>query len=186
MRLTDRKSERLYESERVSHSSCPTLCDPVDCSPSGSSVHGISQQEYWSGLSISFSGESSQPRHQTWVSPTLHADFTVWATREAYISLLKSLPWEYIIWEILFNLTIYIMLNSSIHWKFHQTYQWCVSLWLSSKWPYIPKNLFILVIDNWVIFLECLQGVNHGSDYWRYSNKENKRKFSPCILYILV
>ena len=114
------------------------------------------------------------------------ADFTVWATREAYISLLKSLPWEYIIWEILFNLTIYIMLNSSIHWKFHQTYQWCVSLWLSSKWPYIPKNLFILVIDNWVIFLECLQGVNHGSDYWRYSNKENKRKFSPCILYILV
>ena len=23
--------------------SCPTLCDPMDCSPSGSSVHGIFQ-----------------------------------------------------------------------------------------------------------------------------------------------
>ena len=27
-----------------------TLCDPVDCSPPGSSAHGISRQEYWSGL----------------------------------------------------------------------------------------------------------------------------------------
>ena len=30
--------------------SCPTLWDPMDCSPQGSSVHGISRQEYWSGL----------------------------------------------------------------------------------------------------------------------------------------
>ena len=29
--------------------SCPTLCDPIDCSLSCSSVHGILQQEYWSG-----------------------------------------------------------------------------------------------------------------------------------------
>ena len=30
--------------------SCPTLCDPMDCSPPGFSVHGISRQEHWSGL----------------------------------------------------------------------------------------------------------------------------------------
>ena len=30
--------------------SCPTLCNPMDCSPPGSSVHGILWQEYWSGL----------------------------------------------------------------------------------------------------------------------------------------
>ena len=30
--------------------SCPTLCDPLDCSLPSSSVHGIFQQEYWSGL----------------------------------------------------------------------------------------------------------------------------------------
>ena len=29
---------------------CPTLCDLVDRSPLGSSVHGSSRQEYWSGL----------------------------------------------------------------------------------------------------------------------------------------
>ena len=28
---------------------CLTLCDPTDCSPPGSSVHGILQEEYWSG-----------------------------------------------------------------------------------------------------------------------------------------
>ena len=32
--------------------SCPTLCDPMDCSLPGSSVHGISRQEYWSGVPL--------------------------------------------------------------------------------------------------------------------------------------
>ena len=31
---------------------CPTLWSPVGCSPPGSSVHGLSQQEYWSGLAF--------------------------------------------------------------------------------------------------------------------------------------
>ena len=30
--------------------SCPTLCDPIDSSPPGSSVPGFSRQEHWSGL----------------------------------------------------------------------------------------------------------------------------------------
>ena len=30
--------------------SYPTLCDHVDCSPPGSSVHGFSRQEYWSNF----------------------------------------------------------------------------------------------------------------------------------------
>ena len=29
---------------------CPTLCDPMDCSPPGSSALGFSRQEYWSGF----------------------------------------------------------------------------------------------------------------------------------------
>ena len=33
-----------------SHHSCPTLCTPKNYSLLGSSVHGILQQEYWSGL----------------------------------------------------------------------------------------------------------------------------------------
>ena len=30
--------------------SCPTLCDPMDGRPPGSSVHGLLQAKYWSGL----------------------------------------------------------------------------------------------------------------------------------------
>ena len=32
--------------------SCLTLCGPLDCSPPSSSIHGISHQEYWNGLSF--------------------------------------------------------------------------------------------------------------------------------------
>ena len=48
--------------------SCPTLCDPVDCSPPGSSVHGILQARILEWVAISFSRGSSQPRDQTHVS----------------------------------------------------------------------------------------------------------------------
>ena len=54
--------------------SCLTLCDPMDCNPPGSSVHGIFfRQEYWSGwVAISSSRRSFQPKHQTHVSYVLH------------------------------------------------------------------------------------------------------------------
>ena len=48
--------------------SCPTLCDPVDYSPPGSSVHGILQAGILEWVAISSSRGSSQPRGQTWVS----------------------------------------------------------------------------------------------------------------------
>ena len=39
------------KSESEVAQSCPTLSDPMDCSPPGSSVHGIFQaKEYWSGV----------------------------------------------------------------------------------------------------------------------------------------
>jgi len=38
---------------------CPTLCDPVDCNPSGSSVRGISQAGILEWVAVSFSRESS-------------------------------------------------------------------------------------------------------------------------------
>ena len=48
--------------------SCPTLCDPVYCSPSGSSIHGIFQTRILERVAISYSRESSQNRDQTLVS----------------------------------------------------------------------------------------------------------------------
>ena len=53
------------------------LFDPMDCSPPGSSVHGISQARILEWVSISYSRESSQPRNQTHdsVSPALAGGF---------------------------------------------------------------------------------------------------------------
>ena len=52
--------------------SCLTLCDPMDCSPSGSSVHGILQAITLEWVAIPFSRGSSRPRDRTLVS-TLQA-----------------------------------------------------------------------------------------------------------------
>ena len=43
-------------------------CDPMDCSPPGFSVHGISQARILEWVAISFSRGSSQPRNQTHIS----------------------------------------------------------------------------------------------------------------------
>ena len=43
----------------------PTLCNSMDCSPPGSSVHGILQARILEWVSISFSRVSSQPRDHT-------------------------------------------------------------------------------------------------------------------------
>ena len=44
---------------------CPTLCNPMDCSLLGSSVHGISQARILECVAISYPRASSQPRDRT-------------------------------------------------------------------------------------------------------------------------
>ena len=40
--------------------SCPTLRDPMDCSPPGSSIHGIFQARVLEWVAIAFSGRDSE------------------------------------------------------------------------------------------------------------------------------
>ena len=68
---------------------CPTLCDPMDCSPPGSSVHGVLQARVLEGAAIPFSRESSQPRDWTRFSCLAGGFLTVWATREALETLIR-------------------------------------------------------------------------------------------------
>ena len=58
----------MKESESEVAQLCPTLCDPMDCSLPGSSIHGIFQARVLEWVAISFSRGSSQPRDRTWVS----------------------------------------------------------------------------------------------------------------------
>ena len=56
---------------------CPTLRDPMDPSPPGSSVHGILQARMLEWVAIPFSSESSQLRDQTLVSCTAGGFFSI-------------------------------------------------------------------------------------------------------------
>ena len=72
------------ESESEVAQSCLTLCNPMDYSLPGSSVHGIFQTRVLEWVAIAFSRGSSQPRDWTRVSHIVGRHFTVWATREVW------------------------------------------------------------------------------------------------------
>ena len=62
---------------------CPTLWDPMDCSPSVFSIHGDSPSRILEWVAMPSSRESSQPRDWTQVSCIAGGFFTDWTTREA-------------------------------------------------------------------------------------------------------
>ena len=83
--------------------SCLTLCDPMDCSLPGSSVHGIVQARILEWVAISSSRESSQPMNQTHTSYVsfigrqvfffvLFCFVLFWATRKAPEYIFEELP----------------------------------------------------------------------------------------------
>ena len=79
---------------RIFHSllciqSCPTLCDPIDCSLPGSSVHGILQARIRKWIDMPSSRRSFQPRD--WTHGLLHPlhcrrILYHWSTREVHAS----------------------------------------------------------------------------------------------------
>ena len=61
------------KSESEVAQSCPTPSDPMNYSPLGSSVHGISRQEYWSGVPLP--------------SPSRYAAAAAAKSRQSYLTL---------------------------------------------------------------------------------------------------
>ena len=59
----------VYAAAAKSLQSCLTLCNPMDCSPPGFSVHGISRQEHWITLPFPPPGGLNSP-----VFPALQMD----------------------------------------------------------------------------------------------------------------
>ena len=81
-RPPDSSGDKVTSESEVAQS-CPTLCDPMDCSLPGFSVHGIFQARVLEWVAISFSRGYSWPRGWTQVSHIAGRRFTVWAIREA-------------------------------------------------------------------------------------------------------
>ena len=63
---------------------CPTLCDPVACSPAGSSIHRISQARIWSGVSFPSPGDLPNlgTKPELLASPALQAQSTNWGKKK--------------------------------------------------------------------------------------------------------
>ena len=137
-------TEKGKESEAAQ--SCPTLCDPMNCSLPGSSVHGIFPSRVQQWVAISSSGGSSRPRDWTRVSCIAGRHFTIWATREAVYtenrpSNLTSLG------QVLSTRNIP---SSFCYWSI-AVLQHCVSFCCTAKWirhvyTYIPTSLNFLSI----------------------------------------
>ena len=114
------------ESESEVTQSCPTLCDPMDCSLPGSSVHGIFQARVLEWVAISFSRWSSWPRDWTWVSRIAGRRFTIWADYQSSKVLLDYRASAHSTWAtdtlIIYVLVLVIkcnqppVFNCSLHW----------------------------------------------------------------------
>ena len=119
--------------------SCPTLCDPMDCSLPGSSIHGIFQARVLEWIAISFSRRSSRSRDWTWVSRIVGRCFTDWATREVHN-----------IWEeyIILNAILYKVLSLGIFWIICEGGTMC---WENSVlyYQYVPLNYMHVWIFYW-------------------------------------
>ena len=86
----------------LSHS---VMSDPLDCSPPGSSVHGIFQARILEWVALSFSRGSSPSRDQTWV-PSLQVDsLHFWETNLNFIlrSLLLLMTQALTFYDVLFS-----------------------------------------------------------------------------------
>ena len=69
--------QMVIETESEVAQSCSILCDPVDCSLLGFSIHGIFQARELEWIAISFSRASFQSRDRTQVSHATDRCFTV-------------------------------------------------------------------------------------------------------------
>ena len=83
--------------------SCPILWDPINCSPPGSSIHGIFQARILQWVAISFSSRSSWPRDRTQVSHICKQQTGSKYEKEyhkavychpAYLTSMQSTSWE--------------------------------------------------------------------------------------------
>ena len=119
---------RPYHKESEVGQPCPTLCDPMDCSLPGFSVHGIFvhgifQARVLEWGAIYFSRGSSWPSDRTQVSCIAGRRFTLWATREAPP---KNLTHDMV-----------VDIASSLNWPEHEEI-WVVTPALHiAVWPYL-------------------------------------------------
>ena len=72
------------------------LCDPMDCSLPGSSVHGVLQARILAWVAIPFYRRFSQSRDRTQVFCLAGRFFTICTTRGAFLSIISPFPYVFL------------------------------------------------------------------------------------------
>ena len=114
---------------------CPTLCDPVDCGPLGSSIHGILQARILEWIAFSFSRGSPWPRDRNLDS--------IWKSRDV------TLPTKFrLVKAMVFPVVIYGCESWTIKKAEHQRIDafelWCWRILLRVLWTAQRSNQSIL------------------------------------------
>ena len=123
----------------------PTLCDPMDYSQTGSSVHGVLQAGILEGVTISFFREFSRSRDQTCISCIGRWILYHWAIQEE----------RYIYIHIC--IYIYLSIYLSINWRALLTvYQWMVGYTFYSLFFVFPPNISQGTCANFITLKGCL------------------------------
>ena len=181
--------------------SCPTLCDPMDCSPPGSSVHGIYQARILEWVAISSPKGSPQPRDWTSpMAPTLAGGFFYhWATWEA--PLLNwhqvSLPWPKSKPDKNFYVIKINVQKCFVEMSCYRT-EFCSSPWVYPHSQFFSRRLVETsgkVIPESAEFSylgHFVNGNGEGLGYWNQSdycndldNEPNNGSATLCSLYFI-
>ena len=114
--------------------SCPALCDPMDCSQPGSSVHGILQARVLEWVVIPFSKGSIQPRgwifnsydshigrrvlyHLHHLGSSLHSIYSLLLYRQVVIFYTGIISYNFVIVPVSSRSCFVIVTNDSSHWQ---------------------------------------------------------------------
>ena len=104
---------------------CPTLWDPMDCSPPGSSAHGIFQVRILERVAISFSRTFSRPRDQAYYFCFYESDY-----------LNSPYKWTHIVFVLLWSDWLSVMSShffNNFYWRIVDL-QCCISSKCTAKW----------------------------------------------------
>ena len=140
--------------------SCLSLCDPMDYSSPGSSVHGILQARIMEWLAIPFSRGSSYPRDWTQVSHTAGRFFTIYLYKvlccfqnmTSFNAQNSPLKWELLLWP-LYSISPFCNVINHVHcptWTlfwFHENHTFLDCLFcIPAKWrsDYLPVTTWTL------------------------------------------
>ena len=140
----------------------PTLCDPMDCSPPGSSVHGTVQARILEWVAIPFSRGSSQPRDWIEVSCIAGSFSVSWATKEinkesmafhwlspcqvrrGVFLLPVELWYSHRAWELFLLVSQLYLVKVSVYFLCSLNWIWCI-------WePHIWEAQYIVLSENFL------------------------------------